>query len=401
MTKFVGSPTALIACCMAALGAGCSEGDAPAGGATTRDTLSSGVEVVSFSPATEPRWTMVEELRVGSVGSGGPDQFGSISGLAVTADGGFAVLDFQAQEVRVFDAQGAHVATHGGRGGGPGELESANGLLMSPDGLLWVPDSRNLRMSVFNVHGGFVESHPYQRLDWSFQWPGAMGADGRIFEQHYDRNADPVERLLVVYDETMIALDTLPMGPYKREGFYSFTVGRASGSIGVPFFPMEMLLIDPAGSIWQTDAGLSEYRIRKWTPGGDTTFVVVGNRTVLPVADAERDSAIAHLQEQLGRVGIDADFDWSRIPDAKPVVDGLFLPGDGNLWVKTTDASGQTVFDMLSATDGSYQGTVLAGVPGLVVGPRLLHVRGDRIWFVTVDASAVPHVVRARLHDAR
>lgn len=88
------------------------------GGVTTRETLPSGIERVTnvLPDDPSPTWTLVEELRVGSVDGGGPDVFGELRGLVVLPDGGFAVLDSQAQELRVFAADGSHRATWGGRG---------------------------------------------------------------------------------------------------------------------------------------------------------------------------------------------------------------------------------------------------------------------------------------------
>ena len=71
-----------------------------AGGVTTRETLPSGIERVTnvLPDDPSPTWTLVEELRVGSVDGDGPDVFGELRGLVVLPDGGFAVLDSQAQE---------------------------------------------------------------------------------------------------------------------------------------------------------------------------------------------------------------------------------------------------------------------------------------------------------------
>lgn len=397
--------SALVAGLVAALGAGCGEGGGPSGSATTRFTLPSGVVEARFSPAAEPRWTIVEELRIGSVEGGGPEEFSALFGLAALDDGGFAVLDGQSQEIRVFDDGGAHVATHGGQGEGPGELQQANGLMTDPEGLLWAPDSRNGRMSVFDARRGFVESHPFRTTGWRYRWAGAMGADGRVFRPYSEgspRDREVVTRGLVAYDETMTPLDTLPMGTYESSGdpasSWCWTnPGGGGGCVGVPFYAYEVLLIDPAGTIWQAEGGVPEYRIRKWTPGGDTAFVVVGERAPRPVTNAEREAEIAGLLE---RIGQDVDFDWSKIPGAKPVVEDLFLPGDGNLWVKVADDSGRSVFDVLSAEDGSYQGTAVAGFPVHVEAGSPV-MRGDRIWLVATDDLALDYVVRGRLQDAR
>ena len=141
----------LLAVAWAAL-AGCDETGSRSDWTTLRDTLPSGTVHVTNIPAADasPTWTLVEELRVGSLDGTGPAAFAHLKGLVALDDGGFAVLDSQAQELRVFGPDGVHIATHGGRGQGPGEFADANGLMLGPNGRIWVPDGRNGRMSVFD-----------------------------------------------------------------------------------------------------------------------------------------------------------------------------------------------------------------------------------------------------------
>ena len=74
---------------------------------------------------------------------------------------GSPVLESQAMEIRVFAADGSHLATHGQQGEGPGEFVGANGLMLGPSGRIWVPDSYAARMSVFDPEAGFVDSFPF------------------------------------------------------------------------------------------------------------------------------------------------------------------------------------------------------------------------------------------------
>src|SRR5690606_2813863 len=75
---------------------------------TVRD--SAGIRIVE-NPAVGlwrrgEEWRVVEELRIG-VTEGEPEyMFGNITGMAADRDGRIYVLDQQAQEVRIFDAQG-------------------------------------------------------------------------------------------------------------------------------------------------------------------------------------------------------------------------------------------------------------------------------------------------------
>ena len=370
---------ALLPLCLAFVVAGCGEGGAPA-------------------DALDARWTIVEELRVGSVGDG-PGQFGYLKGLVVFDDGRFAVLDSQAREIRVFDAEGAHVATHGHRGQGPGEMEFPNGLLLGPGGLLWVPDNRNARMSLFHPDRGFVEARRYTSNITSWMWDGAMGADGRVFAPAVSADdSDVLEDVLVVYDSAMVALDTLALGT-SRWGAGSYCWSPSEGltnCVGVPFYAGRVRFVDADGWVWEREAGLVDYRIRKWEPGGDTALVVVGDRPALPVTAAERDSAIAELQENTGG---DADFDLSKIPSAKPVVEHAFLSAEGNLWVGVAVPGGQATFDVWSP-NGLYLGTALTDV-AVYKNQVTPVVRGDQVWLVAADELGVEYVVRGRLAEVK
>ena len=93
--------------------AGCAS-EAPASGwGGTVDTLSSGQISVhnprGFVWAAEEGWTLREELRVGTLEGAGPDMFGAITDFEVDRYGRFWVFEGQAQELRVFDADGRFV----------------------------------------------------------------------------------------------------------------------------------------------------------------------------------------------------------------------------------------------------------------------------------------------------
>lgn len=55
-------------------------------------------------------------------------------------DGRFAVADAQAEEVRIFDPDGRHLRTFGGKGAGPGELQGMQGVHLDHEGMLRVAE---------------------------------------------------------------------------------------------------------------------------------------------------------------------------------------------------------------------------------------------------------------------
>ena len=385
---------------LAALLGGCGgDGSAPGEATVVRDTLAWGVERVVSVPPSEAGWTLVEEIRIGTVGGEGPESFARLKGLAVLADGRIAVLESLARELRIFGADGVHLATHGRHGEGPGEFQDANGLMLAPDGRLWVPDARIQRMSVFDAADGFVESFRFEPWGWGWTWGGRMASDGRIFYPAHEAEGQR-RRLLRVYDQTMTETATLPM-----QGVADFSVEQPSafcwsspsggmGCIAVPWYAGSVTHIDPSGAAWSTATGNAAYRIGKWTPGGDTAFVAVVERAPVPVAPAERDSAEALVRDATPE---GADLDLSRIPSVKPMVRDIFTSAEGNAWVRTRIPGVETAFDVL-APDGdlirtvTWDATLASSVEPVA--------RGDSLWAVVVDDLGVQYVVRARVSPA-
>ena len=298
------------------------------------------------------------------------------------------MLESQAQEIRVFAADGSHLATHGRRGAGPGEFVDANGIMVDPEGRLWVPDSRLSRMSVFDPDDGFLESHRFISFVRGWVWTGAMTDDGRIIK-------DESSMLRIIDDGIQVDSVLLPSEsdePYvPTNDPFSF-----GGMAAVPFHAVPLDHIGRSGEMWSAVPIGSHYRVKRWTPGGDTTLAVTVERAPVPVTAFERDSVIADIKEHLEQSwGITTEQDWSRIHATKPPVTSLFNSLKGNLWVRVPALDGIPTYDVL-APDGAYLGTAVT--PGLDT-PFWLDpvVRGDTFWAIVTDDLDVPHVVRARV----
>ena len=89
------------------------------------DTLANGSVLVT-NPAEglwdanpEEQWQVVEGLRIGTVSGDGPDSFGQVGSIVVDGAGRLWIVDRQATEIRVFDADGEFVRTVGRAGEGP------------------------------------------------------------------------------------------------------------------------------------------------------------------------------------------------------------------------------------------------------------------------------------------
>lgn len=388
------------------------------GAVTTRETLPSGIEqvtnVLPDDPA--PTWMLVEELRVGSVDGDGPDAFGQLRGLIVLPDGGFAVLDSQAQEVRVFAADGSHRATYGGEGEGPGEFRDAHGLMLDPHGRLWVTDPTNTRMSVFDPDTGFVDSFRHHFAYYAYTFLGTMTAAGRIVRPM------PGGRSYEIYDLNMELVETISQPGPESEGIspreamqrgesatpasfaWQSRDGSGSGFMGVPYYPRSVRYYDREGTVWtgSHEDDPAGYRIVRQHLAGDTALIVHARKPHVPVSREERNAAIRRIREALRERGADTDRDWSKIPDVKPSIVNLFTSEEGNIWARTPSAApetGEATWDVFSA-DGTHMGTATA--PGLNPSSYLPPtVRGDEFWAIVTDAFDIQHVVRARITPSR
>jgi hypothetical protein len=389
--------------------AACATQESGSGWTTEVDTLPTGaVRVVNTPPlgrvgmaAVGPTWVLEEELRIGSLDQEGPTTFGLIKGLVVTSDGRMAILDSQAQEVRVFGPSGEHLDTFGGKGAGPGELEGAWGLMLSPSGKLWVPDQRNARMSVFDPARGFEAGLPLHVFRYGWVWSGVMDLDGRILKPSLTLGP-PRRNVLRVYDDRMTLLDSLPMpelplyDPEDPPGsFFWGNRQTGMGYMGVPYYPHKRDLIDPRGGIWSTDEGDPSYRIKYWEPGGDTTLVLEARRPLLEIPEAERDSAISAIREELLEVG-GARQDWSKVPTVRAAVSSMFVAEEGRLWIETASADSVRTFDLFDRS-GAYLGSAHTFLK--IYRYVLPTVRGDYLWAVVTDEFDVPYVVRARIRE--
>ena len=387
------------------VGPACESSGPASNWSTVRETLPSGAVLVTNTPAADPSptLTLVEELRVGSLEGGRPESFAALKGLVALPGGGFAVLDSQAQEIRVFGADGSHVATYGRPGEGPGEFVDATGLMLDPRGRIWAADPRGARMSVFDPVDGFLESFRYQSLVRGFIWLGTMTDRGHILKP--SMSLPDFRRMLRVYDSTMTQIDSIFYAEEDEGGrtdpedspgsFYFETPEGGYAFQGIPFYPGSPSHVDRNGETWSGRMADPGYRIGRHAPGGDTTLIVVTERPPVPVTAVERDSAIAVIRESLREHGVTTEMDWSRIPDVKPALESIFTSAEGNVWVAVPNLSGGIDYDVLSS-DGSYLGTVTAGsleaypwLPPIVVGDAFLAVVSDEL--------DVPYVVRARI----
>ena len=359
------------------------------------DTLPNGTVRVenNGSPAwsEEDRWEAREVLRIGTLDGKGPDQFGSVTGLAVGEDGSIFVGELYSNQIRVFRRDGSFSHAFGSEGEGPEEFRGIFGMRLDPDGHLWVRDTGNNRFSAFSPDGTLLRSFSpgfYSRyMPWQFRvLPGERFLDWDIRRPH---DPDAESRTDMVYFPVLFSFDlssrdTLPPVVFRMDLIAGMRVFK-------PFSGTFEYFVDESGGIWFGNS--KEYRILRRNMDGDTTLVFT--LPAVPETVSEREKlALVDGWLQSRKIPID------QILDEKPVLARVI----------TDDEEHVLVFPHLegvppgSAVDVFSEGGVFLGRVEL---PAVLELRpepicrGGRLVGITKDELDVPYVVALSLEGGQ
>jgi hypothetical protein len=375
------------------------------------DTLGGGAVVV-HSPAAgvwsrDQAWRIEQDLRIGAAEGEGPDVFGQVGDVAVDPAGRIYVLDAQAQEIRVFDAQGRYVRTLGRKGGGPGELRGATGMGFAPDARLWVVDPDAARYSVWDTAGAFVAAYRRPETAVFGRWQGGFDHAGRLYDVGavFDVALTTARRtvfqgrhaILFQLRDSAVVADSFPL-PELEVPVFPLTL-RSGNNVSrmlmaVPFAPTFVWKIDPRGYL--VSAITDRYRVVYQTFRGDTVRIVEPDYEPVPVTDADREREVESFSE-FRKMG--GDVDVSRFGKTHPAVGGLYVDDRSYLWIRPTlpekqRTPGGVTFDVFDP-DGCYLGMARTDftIPGVMV------VRGDNLYAMVLDSLDVPYVVRGRIRN--
>jgi hypothetical protein len=371
--------------------------------AGVRDTLPNGAVVVRYARFPEPRGAPLQpDLSIG-VTEGDPHlMFGDVRGVEVAGDGTMYVLDYQASEVRAYDAQGGYLRTLARRGAGPGELMEANGMVLVGDTALWIQDHGQWMMIALDLRGEELTRVRMHVRAYGYIWDGTIDQVGRFWKPtaHSDAprqyppreglNEGRARRYLKSYDPRTEVSDSVYLG----EQVYRSVVARNnSGGYsyrGVPHDPEIVALVDPSGGFWQVSG--TAYRIARRDERGDTTLVIEAETEGIPVTDRDRESYVDREVESSPGDRRVAEEVAALIPAFKSAVAALVLDDTGRLWVRRAPAEGApTTYDVFH-TDGAYVGTVVLGFTPFQYLP--IRVRRGRVYGLVRDSLDVPSVVR-------
>ena len=356
-------------------------------------------------------WTVVEELRIGSVDDE-RQMLTQVQALAVDEAGRVYIAQPQDGVVRVFDADGEPVRTIGGPGQGPGEFERLTALGLLAD-TLWTTDLTSRRVTFFSLDGELLSTMTIRpEVDPPFSAFGAsmMFADGSAMAPIGVPVGMPgldVSRVpMVRVNRQSEIVDTLATTSYERR----FTM--IDGSNGNPVTINQQF--DDEALIAVSRDGRRVARVERpaaTAPGSASIGVMVidpvSDDTVfsrsyeyLPVrmdqtvADSTiARSARARLQFFVNETAAEEAVRGAmRIPEYFLPVARAEYSESGELWLKREDLPDADQTWWVIGDSGDLVARVTLPMR---FDPRLF--RADDIWGVMPDELDVPYVVRYRI----
>ncbi len=373
---------------------------------------SAGVETVlnSVAASAVPVFATLDSvpgLRIGSLDGRPEEQFGTVSDVLLLADGGVAVLDGQAAEIRLFDSAGAYRMSLGSRGKGPGEFQSPMKLGLLPGDTLAVYDAGPKRITRFGPDGALGRITTLEDTRTRIV-AAAFLSDGRFIGQSRWRAPGgaplPGPRPAFVSDTAVLTLfttdgavdDTVDVVP-SRETITSIEISERSLSVfkrSAVFGRTNVFTTHPDG-IWSSANDRFELRLRE-AESGRLIRIVRAPGLERPVTDglarAIHNRALAEAETPDDRGRTESWYARSPRPATQPAYDLLVVDDRARLWVRAWSTLGPATRWWVFARSGDLLGSV--DVPS---GMKITSVRCGWVWGVEHDELDVGYVVRYAL----
>lgn len=407
-----------LALAVAAVPTGCGpddgRGGAP-GASEVVDSASIRVTTVRVAPADAPVWAVSDSapfLRLGALDGPEPLTFGSVSGVLPLPDGGVAVADGQAREIRLFDGDGAYRGTLGGAGGGPGEFGDTPRLLELRGDTLLAWDARGRRVTRFDLGSDRPAGTFALGEGWLETVAPAPG--GGVVVQVRERPPSGGPQARVVRDSASLvrlppgggAADTLLVLPaaeaIRAVASRAGTAGGTVTSVESAPRPFGRDLLWTVGERGLWGGPNDRFELRRWDANGRLTAVIRW-----PAAERPPDPEV--LLRGTGadiraRSYVERMLESFPPPDLQPAFGALMIDDGGRLWVApwgppttpgATTAVGDGPWWVFAGDTGELLGSIVLP-PGL----RVDAVRGDAVYGVVTDSLGVSYVEAYRVRAA-
>lgn len=381
------------------------EGPASTSVTSTLDTLDNGALRIRYSRLPDSASQRVApELTIGMLEGDPALVFGDVRGIEADSEGTIYVLDYQAAEIRTFDATGAYLQTIAKRGEGPGELTDANGMILVGDSVLWVQDHGKMQMLALGTDGTELRRYPMHVMNYGYMWNGTVDDAGRFWKPaHHSTEPqrpfppelgfqeETFRAYMVRFDPTTEVRDSVPMGTQTYRSHVSRNSRGGYTHSEVPFEPRTITVIDPGGGLWATSG--SGYRIARLDEEGDTVLVLESDVPLQAVTNQDRADYVAEAVAWDETAARTAEEVVAAMPMTRPAISGLSMDDAGNLWVRRGGTEDRFPRYDLFSRSGDYQGSVALDFTPSRYLP--LKLRNGKLYALMLGDMDVPLVVRA------
>jgi hypothetical protein len=363
--------------------------------------------------ASQARWTLAQELRIGSAEQQFYD-FTYVPAIAVGRGGEIFVAQPQDRAIRVYDARGAYQRAFGRRGAGPGEFQRVDGLGWKGDSL-WVSDLSLQRITFFDRTGRVLDTvravTPVLPGSGYPAGPAAVLSDGSLV-------ASPSPATASIQRQTVgrMPLVRMTRSGTIQGGFGELDARGQAESIRRARLSVTFTLPIQSHSLWAAapdgsgvvvvhrqpaeERGHGSFRVVRYTPSGRVVFDRAYNYVPKPVEGPVADS----IHDYLASMFVERGFvparrqaesfarDSVQLPRYQPPVDGVVVGRDGTIWLRREHwGTSREEYLVLDST-GAIAATVTAPA-----GLRILAAERDRVWGVMVDEMELPYVFRFQI----
>ena len=369
---------------------------------------SAGVEIVlnSVTATAVPVFATLDSvpgLRLGSLDGRLEEQFGTVSDVVPLADGGVAVLDGQAAEIRLFDSDGVYRMSLGSKGPGPGEFQSPIELALLTGDTLAVYDALTRRITRFGPGGALgrittLEDTRSRIVTTSFlsdgrligqsRWLAPGGAPLPGSEPTFVRDT----AVLTLFTTDGAVDDTIDVVP-GRETITSIEMSERSVSVlrrSSAFGRTNVFTAHPDG-VWSSANDRFELRLRE-ARSGRLMRIVRAPGLEKPVTEglarAMRDRALAEAETADDRRWTEAWYALSPRPETQPAYDLLVVDDGARLWVRAW-----STLDLATRWWVFTRGGDLLGSVDVPSGMKITSVSCGWVWGVEQDELEVSYVV--------
>ena len=346
-------------------------------------------------------------LRLGSLAGAEEEQFGAIVDMAPLPDGGVAVLDQQAAQIRLFDSDGTYRGAVGSKGEGPGELVSPVNLATLLGDTLAVYDPRSRRVTLYPASGGDPAVRTLEgegpslpnRVSF-FAEGGLVGSapwfrtGGRGIPNEGEDMVSQDSAVIAVFSPEGALVDTAVVIPNREIIYKIMMVGQGINVLMSPtaFARSGVFAAHPDG-VW---AGFGErWELRLYDAAtGALSRIARAPGLERDLTDQEmaavHEAAMATDSTPAQRERRAVWWELSPRPEVRPTYDRLLVDDQGRLWLREWPGAGKDpqrwwVFQR----EGDLLGSV--DVP---TGVTLMAVSGADAWGVFRDELDVQYVVR-------